>query len=284
MPRSLFTGRALPHARPLLMRLFVATLLLGSGGVVQAAKVKATKPASAERGRARVERSVLPVVALGEEPGEYRLLGNAVLLDDEGRAVTPARVFDGLSPDLLLPVSKIGVLVPSEKSMPGEDTAAARVFHRIHVLALDKGAGLALLEVVGGVGGARPATPGGELGLEAPARVFGFGTPGITRYVFRAHVAAVLATPDSPPAAKRYALDARVTHAADGGVLYNPSTGEVHALTALHLRSVHRVVHKLADVEFGPPGTAVGLSLEAARSWVTSVLPPAAGDGKPDGK
>jgi hypothetical protein len=266
------------------MRLAAAALVFASIGAAHAAKAASTSASAPTRGRALVERSVLPVVALGEEPGTYDLLGNAVLIDDEGRAVTPARVFDGLSADLLLPVAKVGVLVPGEKTTPDEDVTSARVFHRVHVLALDKTAGLALLQVVGGVGGARPAGAAGELGLEAEVRVFGFGGPGITRFVFRAHVAAVLATPDAPPAERRYALDARVTGAADGGVLYHPTSGEVHALTSLHLRSVHRVVHKLGKVEFGPPGTAVGLPLEAVRSWVTSTLPPPAGSEAPKPK
>ena len=286
MPRSLVPPRARGVARPLLRKLATATLALLATQALHAAKVATTSPAAPERGRARVERALLPVVTLGEEPGAYDLRGNAVLLDDEGHAVTTARVFDGLSAEFLLPVAKVGVLVPSEKSTAGEDVASSRVFHRVHVLALDKDSGLALLKVLGGTGGARPADAAGELTLGSAARVFGFGGPGITRFEFRAHVAAVVATPDAPPSDRRYALDARVTQAADGGVLYDAASGEVHALTSLHLRSVHRVVHKLGKVEFGPPGTAVGLPLEAARSWVTSVLPPPAGaaTSKPKGE
>lgn len=274
MPRTLTPQRATFTPRWLLMRLAAATAILSGVCPVRAAKVATTPAVNSERGRALLERSVLPVVALGEEPGDYRLLGNAVLVDGEGRAITPARVFDGLSTDLLLPVARVGVLVPGEKTAPDEAVATARVFQRVHVLALDADAGLALLQVIGGLGGARPVSPAGQLGLGARAQVFGFGGPGITRFVFQAHVAAVIATADAPPAQARYALDARVTSAADGGVLFDPVSGEVHALTTLHLRSVHRVVHKLGKVEFGPPGTAVGLPLEAALSWVTSVLPP----------
>lgn len=280
MPRSLTSRRDRICGFRLHERLAAAMVALTAIGAAHAAKV-ATNAGTSERGVARAERSVLPVVALADEPGAYRLLGNAVLLDEAGHAVTPARVFDGLGPEMLLPVARVGVLVPGEKSVAGEDVATARVFHRVHVLALEKDAGLALVKVDGDLGGARPAEPAGELGLGAAAQVFGFGGPGFTRYLFQAHVAAVIATPDAPPADRRYALDARVTDAADGGVLLDPATGGVHALTALHLRSVHRVVQKLGAVEFGPPGTAVGLPLEAARSWVTRVLPPPVGGEAP---
>ncbi len=245
----------------------LSLLVLHSGNSALQAQSKAS-------GLQRIAQSVLPIVTLQKPSEDYRFLGNSVIVSDDGYLVAPSQIFRNLPLSMLLPVARVGALVPSKGISASLDPVSDRVFQRIQVLHLDEAAGLALLRLEGPLRKAKPVTDGPNLSLGDGARIFGFGGPGTTPWVFQAHVAATPKVPGLTPAGTRYALDARVTSAADGGLTFN-SKGEAHALTLLHLKSVHRVVHKLGATEFGPSGTAVGIPMAALRSWIEAVKPPA---------
>lgn len=232
-------------------------------------------PAPGDAGRVGMTDAracVLPVVALPDSRGaDYALLGNALLLDEDGHAVAPAHVFRELDTSLLLPVPRIGVLVPKADEAGSGDVARDRVFLKLRVEAIDDGMGLALLRVEGNLRKAAPVKAGAALDLGEPAHVFGFGGPGVLPHLFRASVAARLPAPAAGKDVLAYALDATVTAAAHGGILFDRVSGKVSGLAFFHLRNVHRVVTKHADFEYGPTGTATALPLAAVKAWATKV-------------
>jgi len=91
--------------------------------------------------------------------------------------------------------------------------------------------------------------------------------------MFQANVAARLPLPARGEGAFAYALDSRVTSAAEGGVLFDPVSGSVYAMTVVHTRDVHRVVHKVGEFEYGPMGAALGIPYKSIQQWAVSVLP-----------
>lgn len=264
-------------------RIAATALFMAFSSAATAGKVPSSR-APRERtapGIAIVRRALLPVVAMREGSSDYDLLGNALLVDDAGHLVAPAGILTELPASLLIPVTRLGVLVPTPEDDLDRPVAETRVFQRVRVLHLDKSSALTLLELEGPRRSATPALEGRALGLGEGAKVFGFGKPGVLRYVFDAAVAARIPVPSVAPGALRYAVDARVTEACDGGVLFDPESGQVHALTLFHLKNVHRVVNKLGDFEYGPAGTALGIPLHEVRSWVNQNLPGGASESAP---
>ncbi len=215
-------------------------------------------------------RSVLPLVALPSGAKDVQLLGNTVLVDSEGHLVAPSSVLRSVTPSLLVPTSRLGVLVPTRDEPDGIAIAAARAMKAVEILAIDERRNLAMLRVLGSLEKAQPIDPGRELGVGDELQLHGFGTPGVLPYVFRASVASILPSPSEGPGRIRYALDANATDASDGGVLFDRVSGKVHALTIFHLRHVHRVITKQADFEYGPTGTALGIPIGEVLEWMAN--------------
>lgn len=263
------------HA-PGLRRSILALTLAALATTSFAGKVPTEAPvalATPEEVLARVSQSVLPLVGLNPETQEFSLLGNAVVMDAEGFLVAPASVLRAVPASLLLPSPRIGVLVPAGNDHPDRPVSETRVFQRIQVLYLDEKSELSLLKIEGPLRQAVPVEGGRTLALGEAVKVFGFGAPGVLRHLFQGAVAARIPATGSTPPGRRYALDARVTEAADGGLVFDPETGKVYALSLLHLKNVHRVVHKQAGFEYGPTGTSLGIPLDEVRSWVNQHRP-----------
>lgn len=223
-------------------------------------------------GLSLVSRSILPLVALEESSQDYRLLGNTVVMDEHGSLVVPASVLRAVPASLLLPMPRIGVLVPAGNDDPDRPVSDTRVFQRVQVLHLEERSELALLELQGPLRQALPVDIGKSLALGAHVQIFGFGAPGVIRHLFPAAVTARIPVPSAGNGTLRYALDARATEACHGGLAFDP-LGKAHALTLFHLKNVHRVVTKQADFEYGPAGTALGIPLDDVRSWVNQHRP-----------
>jgi len=130
-----------------------------------------------------VNRSILPLVALPTGDGDYLFLANSLVAGGGGRGVAPAHPILALSPDQFLPVSRLGVLVPRKDESLNSLVAKDRTFQRVRVIRIVASLDLALLEVEGGLGGIAPLAAGSDLPLGAHAQIYGFGEPGITRYV-----------------------------------------------------------------------------------------------------
>jgi hypothetical protein len=253
----------------------LALTLLAPTSSLQAGKILASSQSRAKISSQAVEttfRSVLPLVGLKQEEQDYSFLGNAVLMDDQGYMVIPASVLKAVPASLLIPVPRLGVLVPAGNDRLDRPVAETRVFQSIRVIYMGKKSELALIKLEGPLREARPVTGGGFMGLGQASRVLGFGKPGVLRYLFGASVAARIPTEKKGSTAFRYALDARVTEASDGGLAFDEQ-GKVQALTLFHLKNLHRVVHKQADFEYGPTGSALGIPLDEVRSWVNRHLP-----------
>lgn len=219
-----------------------------------------------------VRRCLLPLVALPPGGGDYTPLGNAVLLDRDGHLVAPQGALTGMDARLLLPAPRLGVLVPRGDEVEHADVRDLRTFVPVKVLRLDRGEPWALLEATSDLGSAAPPSDGGALGLGDEVQVLGFGAPGILPHLWRAAVVARLPAPSHGEGAFRYALDAGVTEAADGGLVFDPQRGAVHALATFHHRHVHRVVQKQADFEYGPTGAALGIPLAEVQAWLRAAL------------
>ena len=73
---------------------------LRTGGALWCAGILllATNSFGAKIGERDITRSVLPLVAVEQETGDYKFLGNAVMMSDDGHLTAPAHVFSNIDP------------------------------------------------------------------------------------------------------------------------------------------------------------------------------------------
>lgn len=209
-----------------------------------------------------------PLVTLSNDGESFDFHGNTVCVRGDGFFLASAALFEKLPATDLIPVSRLGVLVP-EASLRARTSPQG--FRNASLVALDAKLGWALLKVSGDLGKVEAVEQTRTAEFREEVDLYGYGAPGIRPQVFSARVATFLPAAQES-AADRLGLDGRVGPSAAGGLVLSKD-GKVLGVTVFHLKNVHRVNQKFAKFEWGPFGTAVGLPIQEALNWAQARMP-----------